>query len=69
MCESFRNHRKWLGIVSYVIEQTPLAHYNLLLLEHFVLREVKSRVSEARKKAIYGIDKIVLFSEPHNTHY
>ena len=42
MREDFRNHRKWLGIVSYVIEQTPLAYYNLLLLEHFVLREVKN---------------------------
>lgn len=56
-------------VLSYVLELIPLAYYNLLLLEHFVLREVKSRVSEARKKAIYGIDKIVLFSEPHNTHY
>ena len=41
----------------YVLELIPLAYYNLLLLEHFVLREVKSRVSEARKKAVYGIDK------------
>ena len=38
----------------YVLELIPLAYYNLLLLEHFVLREVKSRVSEARKRVGYG---------------
>ena len=41
-------------VLSYVLELIPLAYYNLLLLEHFVLREVKSRVSEARKRVGYG---------------
>ena len=37
-----RSTCKGLGVVSYVLELIPLAYYNLLLLEHFVLREVKN---------------------------